>query len=456
MSKKNKKYNLWNDRTISLVSMYNGIDLTGKQQQKASIQCLLLLDNIHDFSHNRTKEKRSTGETFITYDARSFDRFCGGSYDAKKDPPCIFEIIFAQLNKTAQVFSQFGLVTPLFTRAMFKQSGWEKALLKILIKSNVTNLKWMSRKNFMNSFFVLNCWSHDSMRVGHSNIADDLESGKAHEVGLLTAHLDGCGGTCTSLKDGMDNAVNPFIFHLPFPEGDKSVLYKYSPVKKSLVRTFPKQYGKGGVFDSKNPRRECNCVPGDGTDYCVKVGGKNKCPYVRVDVLDSGKHPHMDSLTEDSIVKEGEELYSYLDHKYGLGKGVTFKDVEFFVTAKALSDLAQSAEAEQRGCFLLTQDTMQMIIGAKIGARMIDYGNKLGSVFMSDAAIAGYVYDIHTFMKASGVPIPPKTVLTTKTKFFKWVNEFGNKVIYCLKCLMYILAFIFTTYGIYTVKIKKD
>ena len=33
MSKKNKKYNLWNDRTISLVSMYNGIDLTGKQQQ---------------------------------------------------------------------------------------------------------------------------------------------------------------------------------------------------------------------------------------------------------------------------------------------------------------------------------------------------------------------------------------------------------------------------------------
>ena len=75
--------------------MYNGIDLTGKQQQKASIQCLLLLDNIHDFSHNRTKEKRSTGETFITYDARSFDRFCGGSYDAKKKDHRVYLRLFS-------------------------------------------------------------------------------------------------------------------------------------------------------------------------------------------------------------------------------------------------------------------------------------------------------------------------------------------------------------------------
>jgi hypothetical protein len=439
-------YPLWNDRTLSLVSMYNGIDLKGKSRQKTSLQCLMLLDNIHDFSHNRTK-----------YSARSFDRFCGGTYNADVDQPCIFEILFAQLNKKSQIFSQFGLVTPIFTHDMFKKTGWEKAYLNLLIKSGTTNLKWMSRKNFMSSFFVLNCWSHDSMRKGHSNIIGDFKKANSKDISLLTAHLDGCGGTCTTLKKGMKDIKYPIIFSLPFPEGDKVVTYKYTPSKKSLIRTFPKKYGKGGIFDSKSPKRECNCTPGDGTDYCVTIGGKNQCPYKRVDVLNSDLMPTQDPTTEDSIVKEGKELYSYLDHKFGMGKGVTFNDIEFFVTAKALSDIAQCAEAEQRGCFLLTQDTMQMIIGAKIGTRMVDHGNREGYVYMSTEAISGYVYDIHSFMKASGVPIPPKTVLTTKTEFFKWVDYFGNKVVYCLKCLMYTLSFIFTTYGIYKgIKYKID
>jgi hypothetical protein len=255
----------------------------------------------------------------------------------------------------------------------------------------------------------------------------------------------------------MENLQYPIIFSLPFPEGDKMVTYKYSPQKKSLVRIFPKKYGKGGIFDSKAPDRECNCEPGDETDYCVNIGGKNRCPYKRVDVLSSKLMPYSDSTTEDSIVKEGNELYAYLDHKFGLGKGVTFNDIEFFVTAKALSDLAQCAEAEQRGCYLLTQDTMQMIIGAKIGARMIDHGNKIGYVYMSDAAIEGYVYDIHEYLKASGVPIPPKTVLTSTDKFMKWIRNFGRKVKYCLKCLMTTLVFIFVTYGVYKgVKYKMD
>ena len=152
------------------------------------------------------------------------------------------------------------------------------------------------------------------------------------------------------------------IFSLSFPDGDKVVTYKYNPDKKSLVRIFLKKYRK-----------------------------------------------------------EGMDLYTYLEHRFGLGKGVTFNDVEFFVTPKALSDMAQCAEAEQRGCFLLTQDTMQMIIGAKIGARMIDYGNKPGTVYMSDTAISGYVYDIHTFMKSSGVPIPPNKVLFSKM-FYVYIS----------------------------------
>ena len=75
---------------------------------------------------------------------------------------------------------------------MFKQSGWEKVYIDLLIKTDTTNLKWISRKNFMNSFFVLNCWVHDSTRKGHSNIFDDFKAANDKDISLLTAHFDGC------------------------------------------------------------------------------------------------------------------------------------------------------------------------------------------------------------------------------------------------------------------------
>ena len=46
MTRKKKPYTLWTDRTLSLVSMYTGIDLNGKSHQKESLQCLMFLDNI--------------------------------------------------------------------------------------------------------------------------------------------------------------------------------------------------------------------------------------------------------------------------------------------------------------------------------------------------------------------------------------------------------------------------
>jgi hypothetical protein len=441
---------LWKQREISLISMYNGISLKGKPKQLESIQSLMLLDNLHDFSHNRSNSNKD-----ITYNSRGIDSFCSG-YDAKTQPPCIFEIIFKQLNKKSLPFSQFGKNTPIFTRDMFIKIGWEKALLKILIKSGATNLKWMPRKEFMNSFFAINCWSHDSMRKGHDLITNELTGLGTEEKGLITAHLDGCGGTCKTLKKTFDEAPNPISFHLPFPTGDEHVMYRYDPKKRILERKFPKKYGKGGVFNIANPKRECNCTPGDGTNYCVNIGGKNQCPYKRVDVLDDTLLPTSNSLTEDSIVIEGRELYQYLDHKYGSGKGVTFDDIEFFITAKCLSDLAQAAEAKQRKCFLITQDTMQMILGAKIGTRVIDYGNKIGSVFMSNEAMNGYIIDIQKKLKASGIPVFNSNQLSSDS-IANYLKTFRRKVFYCLKCLVMVLVFFYTSHAINIPgKLKND
>ena len=54
MTSKKKPHTLCTDKTLSLVSMYIGIDLNGKLHQKESLQCLMLLDNIQDFTHNRS------------------------------------------------------------------------------------------------------------------------------------------------------------------------------------------------------------------------------------------------------------------------------------------------------------------------------------------------------------------------------------------------------------------
>lgn len=45
--------------------------------------------------------------------------------------------------------------------------------------------------------------------------------------------------------------------------GETFITYDARSFDRFCGGSFPKQYGKGGVFDSKNPRRECNYVPGD-------------------------------------------------------------------------------------------------------------------------------------------------------------------------------------------------
>jgi hypothetical protein len=448
-----KIQSIWQSKATSLIAMYTGNGSDGSNYHRESVQSLMLLDNLHDFGHNRTSYKADMMDIFC--DPSKFGTFDGGHFT------CIFTIILKKLNETSFIFSDDN--NDIFTYEMFKMVGWEKVFLSILLDH--TNITTMPKSSWEKTFFVLHCWSQDSTKKAQKSIKT-LLSENSNYKGLVTSHFDACGGTCETFSDTVASAgPHTWEFDLPFPTGNENVMYKYDPHNGVLMRKFPKKYGNGTVFSTLlKDGRECRCSSGDSTKDCIpikpgEVLGKRRCFFRRADVLALENYPGKSDIPQDSIQELGYELYEYLDYKYpGGGTKASFKDIEFFITAKGLSDMAQCAEAKLRNCYLLTQDTMQLIIGCKLGAQMIDYGGKLGTVTVSIPTIVSYIYDIQSFLAAKGIGMPPKSALKSKAAVSEYdkktkivlstpakISSFARA---CVSCLFYLLYY-FAKKGFY-------
>lgn len=455
MSSKIKE--IWISKTPSLIRLYTGIGFDGKQHQRRSVQSLMLLDNIHDFGHDRKG-----------YDSHLMDGFCDtkeyGSFDGGEFS-CIFTLILKKLNQISMIFSTNGKKN-IFTYEMFKIVGWEKFFLTIL-HDKTTNIKTIPKSSWK-TFSILRCWSRDTTKKQHESIKTFLKD-NSNYTSLATSHFDACGGTCEDFDETVKNSPpGSILFELPFPTGKDNVMYKYDPKQGILQRKFPKKYGRGTVFNELlEDGRECICTKGDETIDCIPIAPGStmrRCFYRRVDKLSVDDYKGKSVVPQDSIQKVASELYKYLDYKYpGGGTKASFNDIEFFLTAKALSDMAQCSEAKLRNCYLLTQDTMQLIIGCKLGTQMIDYGGKKGTVTLSDSSIVAYIYDIEKFLKKKGIEMPPISVLKsedTVDKYIKKVEIALDKPSYkkdsefigfCLKCIFYLLYY-FAIKGFYWTK----
>ena len=449
---------IWISKTPSLIRLYTGVGFDGKQHQRRSVQSLMLLDNVHDFGHDRKGYNSHLMDAFC--DSKEYGSFDGGKF------PCIFTLILKKLNQTSLIFSTDG--DDIFTYEMFKIVGWEKLFLTIL--HDKTNITTIPKSSWKTTFFILNCWSQDTTKKQHKSIKTFLQN-NSNYASLATSHFDACGGTCEDFDETVKNSPpGSILFELPFPTGKDNVMYEYDPKQGILQRKFPNKYGRGTVFNELlKDGRECICTEGDETNDCIPIVpgstmSKRKCFYRRVDKLSVDNYPGKSVVPQDSIQQVASDLYEYLDYKYpGGGVKASFNDIEFFLTAKALSDMAQCAEAKLRNCYLLTQDTMQLIIGCKLGTQMIDYGGKLGTVTLSNSAIVAYIYDIKKFLKKKGIEMPPASVFKSEDTVDKYINKVeialdkpsykkvSEFIGFCLKCIFYLLYY-FARKGFYWTK----
>jgi hypothetical protein len=412
-----------------------------------SFKALIVLDNIHDFGHDR---KSSSGQPdFLTHE---MDKYCDPRhYNGKYS--CIFVLLLDTLNK--YTYKAIG-VTDMFTPPFFV-TGWETKFRDLLLKAGDILIP-VKREDFWNTVYILPCISKDYPISKATSISKEFKTkiGARHDY-LTTAHFDGCGGTCTTF----DNVTDPttehvppnFIFNIPTTIGD--VLYSYKNTERSLERKFPKKYGKGTSYNIEpNNRKRCICTIGDGTKDCINDGGVDKCFYDRVDKIRNDSYS-MDSNIQDTVQDTAKNLYKYLDHKHEQDPlwMATYSDIEFFVTLKALGDLAQLVEAKIRNCYLFTGDKIQFILGAKMGAMVIDTVTKpYVKIYFSKLGALQYVNYLGTALRKVGVDIEGKSVKEMKS-ISKTMSEYTG---HCLQSVLKLLIYFALNMGFYyTSKSKK-
>lgn len=406
-----------------------------------SFKALIVLDNIHDFGHDRKTTSKQPD-----YHPHNMDKYCDPTNYNKKYS-CILMILLKTLNK----YTNAAIGVPdLFTPDFFV-AGWETAYRDLLLKEGDIVIP-VNRSDFWNTIYVLPCFTKDFPIKSAKSITDDfIKKTGAKQKYLTTAHFDGCGGTCTLFGNITDPKGHPppnFIFSIPTTIGE--VLYKYDNSEQSLYRKFPKKYGKGTSYDEQsdvNSKKRCICSAGDGTVDCVNVGGVDKCFYNRVDRLSSDMY-QMDPDVQDTLYDTAENMYKYLDYKYSQDPNwtVTYNDIKFFVTLKALGDLGQIVEAKLRGCYLFTGDKMQFILGAKMGAMMIDTIAKPRSkIYFSKQGALRYVTYLGLALKKSGVDVEGKSVEEMKGSLQYLKSKAGR----CLQCVLKLLIYFAVTFGLY-------
>lgn len=248
------------------------------------------------------------------------------------------------------------------------------------------------------------CWVHDTLGQGNASVVKTIGE-HANKRRLFSAHLDGCPGTCETFENTCKSfaedggGVNSVEFKIPINMDDNTTDYVTYELAASdtgncvLNRTFPVQYGDGTTFVMMSKRNKdfipkvCTCPYGTHEDgLCKQKTDDSKeepCPFKRVDNIQSQLDREIKSThtAYDTIQDSIDAISDYKSkHSY------TFDTIGFFLTLKTLGDFAQCFEAKVRDCMMITQDSMQFLIGSLLGTKMIKR-NKWGYVYVANLSV---------------------------------------------------------------------
>ena len=362
------------------------------------LKILLVLDNIHDFGVDREN-----------YNHNMFSVLC----DDKDKSNCITKYLvqiiieklsvllhdgrneiyedyehYENLEKFLTVRDNLEKISEHLEDMKTFSSGWEKYLLFDMEKK----LPYIQIRSFedLQQKILQEEWKVSNDTVSRFETAMFRTIPEDKKIVLLSSIFDGYYGSNPYLENvDIDSCVgdkrmnnfrtgddNPLKIKSIYNDNEDDIEYKFRDNTGNITieRTFPEKYGKGG----KNSRGCCNdgkcCntqkVPHTNiytTDNCLP-----RCRYDRVDKFTRNcstflKSDHL-SLVAQRSRQEIEKSNSLLRS----ANDIFNDDVSFFLTLKALGDYVQVLEVYESGDIVFfTQDSMQFLTGAFIGAKIV-------------------------------------------------------------------------------------
>lgn len=347
---------------ITLFRNYCGSDITLCSKTN-NMKSILLFDNIHDFGKSREG-----------YVPKQFNMICNDN-----DPNCIVNYLLRLIgDKTIGNFYDQYKITD--NRNYFG-SQWELHLLQVLTeKQNRTYIPYIGTTTYddiVNKLLEINppiLWAHDTVSPTERMIMSNLQ--KTNKIVLDSSAFDGFKETFPNMEDPGRCTIGEVKFSLENPYKNEMITYELGG--NQLIRHFDSKYGTGGT-DTRS------CTTENGTD----------CDYIRTDVITNTCRAS--SQVADRVWKVASEAVDKINITKDQPRKKKVKDVPidlfdksdtgFFLTLKALGDLAQVLEAKDRNIVFFTQDSMQFLIGAVVGTKIIKalrssnvfYANMLGA-----------------------------------------------------------------------------
>ena len=357
------------------------------------IKLLLMFDNIHDFGKNRGDNKDPSN----SYHTSNFKSVCNANTPQDDSDFCFINYI--QKNHIMPLSQEIGRtfnfdvnwkITKDTTTNLINNvfsNNWEFELLKKL----GSELNYIGTYEFhvidANKTFIRTILSPTLPGGNFGDIVNDTMSPNDTKLlrrilnfnktnnnivfnhkKLLNSIFDGYSGSTP--KDGDPNTYDVYEnkhLYIPFPYNNPNPInpnnteniiytsYRDQTLKKHVIRNFPVRFGTGGSNDRTTgsyDRADNVTIESTGTD------DKN-----------------IDHLT--TVAKSAKNLLSRdMSRTPPPNANMLFADdISFFITLKALGDFTQLLEAKIRNAIFITQDSMQFIIGAFIGTKMLKVGS---------------------------------------------------------------------------------
>lgn len=391
----------------SLPNYQNNYGFTGECIKK--IKLLLMFDNIHDFGKNRGDTNKSD-----SYHTSNFKNVCNNPVVNNESDFCFINYI---LKNHIKPLSLEIRPNPSFDFDIWKitrdnklinsvfSNNWEFELLKNL--GSDKEIRYINTTDFYGSNnslkFITKILIPDKILTNGGDIVNDTISPRDKKLltsiinfkengnivftskKLLNSIFDGYYGSTPKHRDNntygtyREKISIPFPYNNPTNENIEYLSYtdKRGSHKKNVVRRFPVRFGIGGI----NKR----------------TSEKSKYLYDRADKVTIEDRGTIDENI-DHLITVAKSAKRNLSVDINSQADILFaNDISFFITLKALGDFTQLLEAKIRNAVFITQDSIQFIIGAFIGTKMLKVG--------SDGLI--YYANI-TPPQQSASPSPPK------------------------------------------------
>jgi len=359
------------------------------------IKLLLMFDNIHDFGKNRGDNNNPSDY----YHTSNFKRVCAANTPQDDNDFCFINYILKNhITPLSQEilgrnmlfnFKDWEITKDTTTKLIDSvfSNNWEFELLKKL----GSKLNYIGTYDFhvtdANNTFIRTILLptlpqppgnvgdivNDTMSPNDTKLLRRILNFKEnnnkffYHKKLLNSIFDGYSGSTPKDPDPATYDVyNNQNLNIPFPYNNPNntenimyTSYRDQTLKKHVIRNFPNRFGIGGT-DFRNGTVTVTGTYDRADNVIIKPNGTSNA--------------NIDHLT--TVAKRAKELLNGDKRNHPLNVNMLFADnISFFITLKALGDFTQLLEAKIRNAIFITQDSMQFIIGAFIGTKMLKVGS---------------------------------------------------------------------------------